>query len=247
MANHDSRHSIVQTRYPQIYAGPVLRWHRPAYTGLRDRPQRGSSEYGRASTKWNPRYLACGTGTRAAHQSTSFADQLEPPPKCNGSGRHLGQYRREENRLRQRAARRLYPARARPLAREGGRGHRGRCIARQGAERLAARTGIRPQRHTGRAQRHTGRGARDRERGWLCDLHRRALRGGATQRQGRQLEPSTPRRGACMWTGGCELVENMLKVSPPERETDDELTDAVRLVLEMDPLVHADQIYASAR
>jgi osmotically-inducible protein OsmY len=49
------------------------------------------------------------------------------------------------------------------------------------------------------------------------------------------------------WTGGCELVENHLKVEPPEKETDDELTDAVRMVLEMDPLVHAGQIYARAR
>lgn len=48
------------------------------------------------------------------------------------------------------------------------------------------------------------------------------------------------------WTGGCELVENHLKVEPPEKETDDELTDAVRMVLEMDPLVHAGQIYARA-
>jgi len=45
------------------------------------------------------------------------------------------------------------------------------------------------------------------------------------------------------WTGGCELVENHLKVVPPERETDGELTDAIRMVLEMDPLVHADQVH----
>lgn len=49
------------------------------------------------------------------------------------------------------------------------------------------------------------------------------------------------------WTGGCELVENHLRVVPPERETDDELVDAVRLVLEMDPLVHADMIQVRAR
>lgn len=49
------------------------------------------------------------------------------------------------------------------------------------------------------------------------------------------------------WTAGCELVDNHLRVEPPEKETDDELTDAVRMVLEMDPLVHADQIHARAR
>lgn len=44
------------------------------------------------------------------------------------------------------------------------------------------------------------------------------------------------------WTAGCERVENRLEVSPPEEDDDNELTDAVRLVLEKDPLVHATQI-----
>lgn len=44
------------------------------------------------------------------------------------------------------------------------------------------------------------------------------------------------------WTAGCELVENRLRVVPPELENDGELTDAVRLVLEKDPLVHSSQI-----
>jgi len=44
------------------------------------------------------------------------------------------------------------------------------------------------------------------------------------------------------WTAGCELVENRLRVVPPEKENDGELTDAVRIVLEKDPLVHSGQI-----
>lgn len=44
------------------------------------------------------------------------------------------------------------------------------------------------------------------------------------------------------WTAGCELVENRLRVVPPEMENDGELTDAVRIVLEKDPLVHSGQI-----
>ncbi len=44
------------------------------------------------------------------------------------------------------------------------------------------------------------------------------------------------------WTAGCELVENRMRVVPPEKESDGELTDAVRMVLEKDPLVHSSQI-----
>ena len=44
------------------------------------------------------------------------------------------------------------------------------------------------------------------------------------------------------WVAGCELVENHLRVVPPEKENDGELTDAVRIVLEKDPLVHSGQI-----
>jgi osmotically-inducible protein OsmY len=43
-------------------------------------------------------------------------------------------------------------------------------------------------------------------------------------------------------TPGCRDVVNRLRVEPAEEDNDDELSDAVRLVLEMDPLVHADQI-----
>lgn len=49
------------------------------------------------------------------------------------------------------------------------------------------------------------------------------------------------------WTAGCELVENRLRVVPPEKENDGELTDAVRMVLEKDPLVHSGQISIDVR
>jgi osmotically-inducible protein OsmY len=44
------------------------------------------------------------------------------------------------------------------------------------------------------------------------------------------------------WTPGCRDVVNRLKVVPAEEDSDDELSDAIRLVFEMDPLVRADQI-----
>ncbi len=49
------------------------------------------------------------------------------------------------------------------------------------------------------------------------------------------------------WTAGCEDVENRLRVTPPEQENEGELIDAVRIVLEKDPLVHADQLHIGAR
>jgi osmotically-inducible protein OsmY len=49
------------------------------------------------------------------------------------------------------------------------------------------------------------------------------------------------------WAAGCELVKNQLRVVPPEQENDGELTDAIRMVLEKDPLVHAGQLAVSAR
>lgn len=49
------------------------------------------------------------------------------------------------------------------------------------------------------------------------------------------------------WAPGCRDVLNSLEVKPPEEDNDSEIADAMRLVLEMDPLVHADQIHASCR
>ena len=44
------------------------------------------------------------------------------------------------------------------------------------------------------------------------------------------------------WTDGCEFVDNQLQVVPAEQDTDNEITDAIRCVLEKDPLVHAAQL-----
>jgi len=49
------------------------------------------------------------------------------------------------------------------------------------------------------------------------------------------------------WTAGCQRVDNRLQVFPPEEDTDDELADAVRLVLEKDPMVHADRLLVRVR
>lgn len=49
------------------------------------------------------------------------------------------------------------------------------------------------------------------------------------------------------WTPGCRDVLNSLDVQPPQEDGDDEVLDALRLVLEMDPLVQADQLRASCR
>ncbi|MFW6093169.1 MAG: BON domain-containing protein [Pseudomonadota bacterium] len=45
------------------------------------------------------------------------------------------------------------------------------------------------------------------------------------------------------WAPGCERVDNLLEVVPPEDDNDNEITDAVRMVLEKDPLVHATQLH----
>lgn len=48
------------------------------------------------------------------------------------------------------------------------------------------------------------------------------------------------------WVPGCCNVDNRLAVVPAERDSDDEVSDAIRLALEMDPLLtHADQINIS--
>jgi len=49
------------------------------------------------------------------------------------------------------------------------------------------------------------------------------------------------------WTPGCRDVVNGIEVMPPQEDNDEELADAVRLVLEKDPFVRADQIRVFAR
>jgi osmotically-inducible protein OsmY len=44
------------------------------------------------------------------------------------------------------------------------------------------------------------------------------------------------------WTGACASVTNLLDIMPPQDDADDELTDAVLMVLEKDPLVDASQL-----
>ncbi len=46
--------------------------------------------------------------------------------------------------------------------------------------------------------------------------------------------------------GGCD-VQNHLRVQPAEQDNDDEISDAIRLVLEKDPLLHAENISISTR
>ena len=48
------------------------------------------------------------------------------------------------------------------------------------------------------------------------------------------------------WTPGCRDVVNALEVAPPQNDGDEEVIEALQLVLEMDPLVrHAENIRAS--
>lgn len=49
------------------------------------------------------------------------------------------------------------------------------------------------------------------------------------------------------WVPGTRDVVNGLEVSPPEEDNDEEIVDAVRLVLEEDPFVDASQIRISCR
>jgi hypothetical protein len=49
------------------------------------------------------------------------------------------------------------------------------------------------------------------------------------------------------WVPGCRDVINGLEEVPPEQDNDDELTDAVRLALEKDPLINAGKISVSTK
>lgn len=44
------------------------------------------------------------------------------------------------------------------------------------------------------------------------------------------------------WSPGCQCVVNELDIAPDERDNDEEISEALRLVLEADPLLDADQI-----
>lgn len=45
------------------------------------------------------------------------------------------------------------------------------------------------------------------------------------------------------WVEGCRQVDNQLQVQPPDRDTDGDLADAVRMVLEKDPNLDAMQLH----
>jgi len=49
------------------------------------------------------------------------------------------------------------------------------------------------------------------------------------------------------WTPGCRDVINGVAVVPEEQDSDDEIVDAVRLVLEMDPMLKAETIAVQCR
>lgn len=70
------------------------------------------------------------------------------------------------------------------------------------------------------------------------------VEGGSVRLAG-QVDSLSHRRLAevlCWWSLGCERVDNLLEVIPAESDNDDEVSDALRLAMEKDPLVHADQI-----
>ena len=65
-----------------------------------------------------------------------------------------------------------------------------------------------------------------------------------------QVESLTHKRLAGLlawWVPGSRDVVNGLEVVPPEDDSDDEITDAVRLALEKDPFVNPDRMRASTR
>jgi osmotically-inducible protein OsmY len=49
------------------------------------------------------------------------------------------------------------------------------------------------------------------------------------------------------WAGACREVVNLLEVSPAEEDSDDEIAEALHLVLETDPYVHAEQIVVKSQ
>lgn len=51
----------------------------------------------------------------------------------------------------------------------------------------------------------------------------------------------------CWWVPGTGDVHNHLRVKPPEQDSDGEITDAVLMVLEKDPMLHAENITPTTR
>lgn len=76
-----------------------------------------------------------------------------------------------------------------------------------------------------------------------------AVDGGVVSLQGEVPSLSHRRLAEVLawWVPGSRDVVNGLAVSPPEEDSDDEITDAVRLALEKDPFVNADQVRVSTK
>ncbi|UCH52371.1 MAG: BON domain-containing protein, partial [Pseudomonadota bacterium] len=75
------------------------------------------------------------------------------------------------------------------------------------------------------------------------------VRDGVVELYGQTLSLSHKRLvdALAWWVPGVRDVVNEIQVVPPEADNDDEIADAVRIVLEKDPLVHADQIGVRVR
>ncbi len=76
-----------------------------------------------------------------------------------------------------------------------------------------------------------------------------AVAGGVITLEGSVISLSHKRVAGVLawWAPGCRDVVNSLDVQPPEEDNDAEVVDALRLVLEMDPLVQAGQVQANCR
>ncbi|HEY7655978.1 MAG TPA: BON domain-containing protein [Burkholderiales bacterium] len=76
-----------------------------------------------------------------------------------------------------------------------------------------------------------------------------AVADGVITLEGRMISHSHKRLAGVLawWTPGCRDVVNSLYVEPAEEDNDGEVVDALRLALEMDPLVDAAQIRARCR
>lgn len=70
------------------------------------------------------------------------------------------------------------------------------------------------------------------------------LTDGVATLRGHVISLSHKRLAGCFawWSRGCRDVVNLLQVIPGEEDNDDEIEDALRLVLECDPGMHADRI-----
>jgi len=91
----------------------------------------------------------------------------------------------------------------------------------------------------------TLRSITDESAGWL-EL---SAQDGVLTLQGELISLSHMRMAELLawWIPGCRDVVNRIKVVPAEEDTDAEVTDAMRLGLEKDPLVQADQISVRSR